>query len=131
MISKLFTGDLNAEVKSCPPFPGKERHLLRAQLARIQHTTEICPKGMYELDEETGLVKFSDEFTVPGTGELSSLEAWAHLNQVLLKAGRCMHAEPVGLDDEAKEEYMTKKAESDKTEERFRAIVEDSQVMEL
>jgi hypothetical protein len=25
-----FTGNLNASIDSCPPFPGKERHLLRA-----------------------------------------------------------------------------------------------------
>jgi len=44
---------LNAEIDSCPPFPGKERHLLRATVARITHATEICPKGLYEIDEET------------------------------------------------------------------------------
>ena len=48
-----FTGNLNAPIDSCPPFPGKERHLLRAQLARITHGAEICPKGIYEIDEET------------------------------------------------------------------------------
>jgi radial spoke head protein 4A len=57
MISRLlkhvFTGNLNATIDSCPPFPGKERHLLRAQLARIQHASEICPKGLFEIDEET------------------------------------------------------------------------------
>ena len=30
MIKYVFTGDLNASIDSCPPFPGKERHLLRA-----------------------------------------------------------------------------------------------------
>ena len=53
MVVKMMTGQLNASVNSCPPFPGKERHFLRAQLARLQHTTEICPKGLYEIDEET------------------------------------------------------------------------------
>jgi radial spoke head protein 4/6 len=37
MIKKMLTGNLNASVDSCPPFPGKERNLLRAQIARIQH----------------------------------------------------------------------------------------------
>jgi radial spoke head protein 4A len=44
---------LNAEIDSCPPFIGKERHLLRATVARITHATTICPKGLYEIDEET------------------------------------------------------------------------------
>jgi hypothetical protein len=30
LIKYLFTGELNAEIQSNPPFPGKERHLLRA-----------------------------------------------------------------------------------------------------
>jgi hypothetical protein len=30
MIKRAFTGNLNATIDSCPPFPGKERHLLRA-----------------------------------------------------------------------------------------------------
>ena len=46
MIKHVFTGNLNATIDSCPPFPGKERHLLRAQLARIVHATSIIPKGL-------------------------------------------------------------------------------------
>jgi len=45
---------LNAQLDSNPPFPGKERHYLRAQLARIQHATEIIPKGLFEIDDESG-----------------------------------------------------------------------------
>lgn len=54
MIKKQLTGNLNASIDSCPPFPGKERNLLRAQIARIQHNCQICPKGLYEIDEDTG-----------------------------------------------------------------------------
>jgi radial spoke head protein 4/6 len=53
MVKHVFTGNLNSTIDSCPPFPGKERHLLRCQIARITHATEICPKGLYEIDEET------------------------------------------------------------------------------
>jgi radial spoke head protein 4A len=49
----MLTGKLNSELDTNPPFPGKERHYLRAQLARIQHTCEIIPKGLFEIDEET------------------------------------------------------------------------------
>jgi len=35
LIKHTMTGDLNASINSNPPFPGKERHFLRAQLARI------------------------------------------------------------------------------------------------
>jgi radial spoke head protein 4/6 len=52
-IAFMLTGKLNSELDTNPPFPGKERHYLRAQLARIQHTCEIIPKGLFEIDEET------------------------------------------------------------------------------
>lgn len=35
LIKHVFSGNLNASINSSPPFPGKERHFLRAQLARI------------------------------------------------------------------------------------------------
>ena len=46
-IKHIFTGDLNATVDTNPAFAGKERHLLRATLARIFHATAICPKGLF------------------------------------------------------------------------------------
>jgi len=77
-IKVILTGNLNAKIESCPPFPGKERHYLREQLARITHATEICPKGLYEVDEETNEVKLAEEFSMPSTAELQSLEVWGH-----------------------------------------------------
>jgi radial spoke head protein 4A len=65
---------LNAKINSNPPFPGKERHLLRSQLARIFHATTIAPNKMYEIDEETNLMKFSDEFVMPSTEELKAAD---------------------------------------------------------
>jgi radial spoke head protein 4A len=64
-IKHIMTGDLNAELNSNPIFPGKERHFLRAQLARIFAATTISPKGLFEIDEETNLMKFADDFTIP------------------------------------------------------------------
>lgn len=69
-IKVILTGNLNAKIDTCPPFPGKERHYLREQLARIAHATEICPKGLYEVDEETNEVKLAEEFAMPSTAEL-------------------------------------------------------------
>jgi radial spoke head protein 4/6 len=53
MIKHVCTGNLNAPIDSNPAFPGKERHFLRAQIARITHGTTIVPKGLLDLDEET------------------------------------------------------------------------------
>jgi len=99
-IKYLFTGNLNASIDSNPVFPGKERHLLRAQIARITHGTTLCPKGMYEVDEESNQEKLTEEFTVPGTEELKSLENWAHRHPHMLMAGRISHFEPPGLSEE-------------------------------
>lgn len=35
-----------------PPFPGREEHLLRAQIARISATTQISPANYYTCEEE-------------------------------------------------------------------------------
>jgi hypothetical protein len=94
MIKHICTGNLNAPIDSNPPFPGKERHFLRAQIARITHGTSIIPKGLLEVDEETQKEKFAEEFAVPGTEELKSLEVWGHQHPIILQAGRITHVVP-------------------------------------
>lgn len=125
-IKHVFTGNLNGKIDSCPPFPGKERHLLRVQLARITHATELSPKGVFEIDAETEQVKLAEEAPALRVEDLKSLEAWAHQHPNILKVGRCSHAAPAGMADEEKEELMAKLAEDDKVEERFRALQEDT-----
>jgi radial spoke head protein 4A len=122
---------LNASIDSNPPFPGKERHFLRAQIARITHATVIIPKGLYEMDDETNQEKFAEEFAVPATEEMKSLETWAHRHPVLLKAGRITHLEPVGLPEDEKDEYMGKLAETDPTVDRYRTLNEDAPITGL
>jgi radial spoke head protein 4A len=128
LIKHVFTGNLNSSIISNPPFPYRERHLLRAQLARIQHATEICPKGMFEVDEETNEVKLAEETPDMSTEAMKSLENWAHMQPNILKVGRCSHMAPANLNEEQVEEYMGKMAEEDKVEDRFRALMEDTPV---
>jgi hypothetical protein len=45
----MFTGDLNRAIYTNPYFFGKEKHYLRAQIARISHSTTLCPKGQYRM----------------------------------------------------------------------------------
>lgn len=122
VIKHVFTGNLNATIDTCPPFPGKERHLLRAQLARITHGTELCPKGMYEMDEETGAERLAEEGPDTGTTALTDLVNWAHRYPALLNAGRCSHVAPEGLAEEALEEELAKQAADDPVQERFRSL---------
>jgi len=124
MVKHVFTGDLNATIDSNPPFPGKERHLLRAQLARIFHATALTPKGMLEQDEETNEIKFAEEFPFPSVDELKSLETWGNIHPLILKAGRTKHYIPAEIGEDDQEEYAAKLEEEDKTEELFRAVQE-------
>ena len=52
VICKLFTGDLDAEVVTFPPFPGTERNYLRAQVARITASTQISPTNYFTTGDE-------------------------------------------------------------------------------
>ncbi|CAL8143133.1 unnamed protein product [Orchesella dallaii] len=44
----FLTGNLNSEVRTLPPFPGKEGHYLRALLARITAGGMVSPKGYFK-----------------------------------------------------------------------------------
>jgi len=121
-----MTGDLNAEVNSNPVFPGKERHFLRAQLARIFASTTISPKGFYLDDEETNKMRpaTAEEFPYPETEALKSLEAWANVTKSILKNGRQAYVAPAHMSDEEKEEYLSKMAEEDAQVDAYRALNE-------
>ena len=81
---------------------------------------------MFETDEETQEVKFVEEQPPYDTEPLRSLENWSHYWPTILKAGRCTHQAPQGMDEEEAAALMEKLAEEDKTEERFRALSEDT-----
>jgi len=51
-IKFMFSGDLERDIICNPFFFGKEKHLLRAQITRIIHSTVLVPKGSYKIDEE-------------------------------------------------------------------------------
>jgi len=94
-MKRILTGKLDAPVLSMPWFPGKERHLLRAQIARISATCTLATKGWYEEDEEAGggkLKQAEDPIgAFPGQEELASDAAWAHRMPCLNKIGKCSY----------------------------------------
>jgi len=117
---------LNATVDTNPAFSGKERHLLRATLARIFHATALVPKGLFVLDDESSEVKFSEEFAVPKTDELRDVKAWANVHPIILQAGRCTHLPP-NLPEEEQAAAVEELEGKDPTCERFRDIGEHAQ----
>lgn len=96
-----FTGDLETDIVSFPPFPGKEKHLLRAQIARISATTMISPNDYYQFADEDAAECDKEEtqsqelienldYEPPMLMELvdSSLSNWVHHVPILLNQGR-------------------------------------------
>ena len=51
-IKVMFTGDLERTIFTNPFFFGKEKHYLRAQIARISFSTSLCPVGLFKLEED-------------------------------------------------------------------------------
>lgn len=126
-IKHIFTGDLNATVDSNPQFSGKERHLLRATLARIFSATSIVPKELFVTDEDTGDIKFNEEYAPPDTEALKDLKNWGNLMKPILKNGRTEFVTPEGRPDDAEFDPEAaladlKAAEPESEMERFRDL---------
>eukprot|EP00102_Acyrthosiphon_pisum_P010181 XP_008178383.1 PREDICTED: radial spoke head protein 6 homolog A-like isoform X2 [Acyrthosiphon pisum] len=51
-IKRYFTGKLKNPINSFSKFDGSETEYLRAQIARISSSTQICPRGYYIIDEK-------------------------------------------------------------------------------
>jgi len=95
-IKHILSGNLDAPVLSMPWYPGKERHLLRAQIARISATCTLAPKGWYEEDDAEGAAGKIREVEAPteafpGQEELASDAGWVHRMPCLNKIGKCSY----------------------------------------
>ena len=126
-IKKYLTGNLDAPVKSYPPFPGNEMNYLRAQLARIWSSTTIAPEGEVDVfvaedeeeeeeEEDPNAIKYQK--FLPLTSEakpiqldegiecLQSSEKWVHTRPFIYKTGRGtqLPPKPEPEEDEAAEE---------------------------
>lgn len=108
-IRKFFTGDLTADVRAFPPFPGKEREYLRAQIARITHATVLCPASMFSTDEDGNVAPTEPaEDAPPGasrmaTAELAAAGGWRHRYAGILGIGRCTHPPKEEEEEEGEE----------------------------
>jgi hypothetical protein len=100
-IKYLMTGSLDSPVSSMPWFPGKERHLLRAQIARISATCNLAPKGWYEEDDGGKIKEVENPLdTFPALEELETENGWAHSMPCLNKFGKSgQYPDPSIYDD--------------------------------
>jgi len=130
-VRKLFTGNLNAPIISNPHFPGKEKDLLRAQIARITHSTSVEPRGLHKLTEENPLeIENEEEPTYLQTHQLKDLNNWVHTLPGVLKCGRVVHMDPEVPDDADIdiEILKAKQIEQDPFEERLKSLAKDREV---
>lgn len=92
-VKRMLTGDLSAPVLSTPWFPGMEKHLLRAQIARITASCTLSVNGFYEPDDEaTGKNKIKEAEgaleAFPGHDELKTQAGWKHASPFLFSNGK-------------------------------------------
>ena len=78
-----FTGNLERNIYTNPYFYGKEKHYLRAQIARMTHSTTLVPKGLYKLveDNEREIEEFvpeEGELQMPSTSDMANPSNWVH-----------------------------------------------------
>lgn len=86
-LKRIFTGEPETKIVSNPHFPGKEKELLRAQIARISQTTSIVPKGYFKKqeDSEREIIEVPEEEKKnPTFDDLKSLENWCHVSPNIL-----------------------------------------------
>ena len=78
----VFTGNLNQEIDSYPCYPGKEKHLLKAQIVRISTATVLAPKGLYKAnDDNQKIIEFEEEpFKLSEYSELKTLDYWVGMD---------------------------------------------------
>lgn len=137
-IKVLFTGSLERDIITNPFFFRKEKHYLRAQIARIYHSTTLCPAGLFKVDDEGNIVDNTGEDdsppVVPSTNAMAEAGKWVHQNAGILKCCRATHQEitevPEGSPEEVTpESLMAEVAKADPYEPKLKGISDDSKVM--
>eukprot|EP00449_Zooxanthella_nutricula_P005593 CAMPEP_0198516006 /NCGR_PEP_ID=MMETSP1462-20131121/17653_1 /TAXON_ID=1333877 /ORGANISM="Brandtodinium nutriculum, Strain RCC3387" /LENGTH=498 /DNA_ID=CAMNT_0044245519 /DNA_START=78 /DNA_END=1574 /DNA_ORIENTATION=- len=134
-VKRLMTGSLGAPVDSTPWFPGKERHLLRSQIARISATCTLAVDGFFEPDDaeeaKKNAIRMSDPegFTFPGHDALATLDSWKHAAPALLGTGKCtwpdLEAFEEGTLSEEQTAALTAAQEAEPAKEMLSGLGED------
>jgi radial spoke head protein 4/6 len=48
-----FSGDLERPLSTYPPYPGKEKHVLKCQIVRITFANYVAPRGLYRINDDS------------------------------------------------------------------------------
>jgi len=133
LIKRCFTGNLDAKVVSHPSFPGDEKALLRAQIARITADTVLCVSGFLAPPEEDpeGPIEENPNFVFPVPETLAKREGWTHCVDHILRNGRTGYLDvggEGGEGDEAAEaalKELNRQKEADPPRSKIRGIGDD------
>lgn len=89
-LRRFVHSDLEGKVAGHPPFPGLEKHFLRAQIARITASTVVCPAGYFQVnDDNNGAIEPVDDPEIKSAQDLADLGSWVHFAKELdAKFGR-------------------------------------------
>lgn len=140
-IKMLFTGDLNKKIFTNPFFKGTEKNYLRAQIARITHSTTLVPKGLMKVNEDEPETRQIDEIehdddnplVMPSTHTMKSLDMWQHYYKGILLNGRTSLNDPVApegeeWEDERMEEEKLKLLKRDPYDDLLKPISKDRKI---
>ncbi|TYZ62630.1 hypothetical protein PybrP1_006909 [[Pythium] brassicae (nom. inval.)] len=94
-LRRFVRSDLEGKVAGHPPFPGLEKHFLRAQIARITSGTVVCPAGYFQVNDDSGALEPADELEIKSAQDLADLGNWVHFSKELnAKFGRATPMPP-------------------------------------
>lgn len=94
-LRRFVRSDLEGKVAGHPPFPGLEKHFLRAQIARITSSTVVCPAGYFQANDENGSIEPVDEPEIKSAQDLADLGSWVHFSkEINAKYGRATPLPP-------------------------------------
>lgn len=130
-----FSGDLDRVITTNPFFFKKESFYLRAQIARIHHSTLLVPKRVYRFVEESTTeieenVPDEGPIPIPSTDMMADPSFWCHFSNSILKCGRTvlMEPEPAEGDERDPEEIKKELEKLDPSEARLKPITDDDTI---
>jgi len=89
-LRRFFTGDLEADVQGHPPFAGKEKNYLRAQIAQITADCSLAPAGFFTMSEDGSDMVMSEDFAGDSDANaLANTGAWQCYHAAISSTGRC------------------------------------------
>jgi len=111
-IKRMLTGNLIQKVITHPSFPGTEKELLRAQIARISSDNMLCISSFLKEDEdnEGAIIPNETYGTEPPLPNTIERKGWTHMYPHILATGRTTHKEiPEEVEDDEENAKLRKK----------------------